>query len=174
MRVELCHAPKAFTRDEVLAQLSGVREIMQRHGARLAYLFGSVLHDAPRPLADLDIAVLPDLATYDWLRTYTDLYDDLCKLFQADNIDVLMLNEAPLPFRFAVVRDGLLVWAPDDREALAFAEATVTTYNDTAHWRREHWAYLCRRIEEGLSVAMRDVDPERVRFLLGRMKEDGK
>jgi len=131
MRVELCHNPKAFTRDEVLAQLPGIQEIMQRHGARLAYLFGSVLHEAPRPLADLDIAVLPDLATYEWLRTYTDLYDDLCKLFQADNVDILMLNEAPLPFRFAVVRDGLLVWAPDERAALAFAEATVAAYTCT-------------------------------------------
>ena len=114
MRVELCHAPKAFTRDEVLAQLPGLRSMLPRQGAAPTYLFGSVLHDAPRPLADLDIAVLPDPATYDWLRTYTDLYDDLCKLFQADNIDVLMLNEASLPFRFTVVRDGLLVWAPDE------------------------------------------------------------
>ena len=61
-----------------------------------------------------------------------------------------MLNEVPLPFRFTVVWDGLLVWVPAEQEALAFAQAAVAAYNDIAPWRREHWACLCRRIEEGL------------------------
>ena len=171
MRVDLCLSPKAFTMEEVSARLPAVREVLERHNVQLAYLFGSVVRDATGSLSDVDIAVLPDLAGYHWLNTYEDIYDDLCRVFGADNIDIVMLNEAPPPIQFAAVRDGQLIYARDGLTDTDFVEEVIFDYHDTEPLRAEHWYYLRQRVKEGLSKAMRKIDENKVRLLLGRMDE---
>lgn len=171
MKVDLCLHPRAFTRDEVFARLPQMREVLREHKVQLAYLFGSVLLDASGPLSDVDIAVLPNEATYRWLHTYGDIYDDLCRVFGADNIDVVLLNEAQPPIRFAAVRDGILIWETRDTLGVDYAEEVLFEYHDTQPIRDEVWSSLIHRIREGLSITMRRIDPDKLRRLLGKMDE---
>ncbi|MFQ5857328.1 MAG: HepT-like ribonuclease domain-containing protein [Anaerolineae bacterium] len=171
MKVDLCLHPRAFTRDEVFARLPQMREVLREHKVQLAYLFGSVLLDASGPLSDVDIAVLPNEATYRWLHTYGDIYDGLCRVFGADNIDVVLLNEAQPPIRFAAVRDGILIWETRDTLGVDYAEEVLFEYHDTQPIRDEVWSSLIHRIREGLSITMRRIDPDKLRRLLGKMDE---
>jgi uncharacterized protein YutE (UPF0331/DUF86 family)/predicted nucleotidyltransferase len=171
MKVDLCLNPKVFTREEVFSKLKGVQGVLRRHNVQLAYLFGSILRERRGPLSDVDIAILPDIERYHWLNTYSDIYSDLCHIFGADNVDVLMLNEAPPPIAFAVIRDGLLIYLGEGAEEVEFAEEAIFAYHDTQPLRDEHWHYLCQRIKEGLSKAMRKVDKDKINLLLGKMDE---
>ncbi|MDH7486519.1 MAG: DUF86 domain-containing protein [Anaerolineae bacterium] len=139
---------------------------MHRHKVQLAYLFGSVLDDAAGPLSDLDIAILPDPETYHWLNTYSDIYDDLCALFGADNIDVAMLHEAPLSLQFSVLQTGWLIYADNDDAATHWTERVLALYNDTAAWRAENWHYACRIARQGIAKEFFMIKKERVeRFI---------
>ncbi len=171
MRVDLCLNPKRFTKAEVLEKLPSVQEVMKRRSVRLCYLMGSVLADRMGPLSDVDIAVLPDPSTYHWLDTYSDIYDELCKVFRADNIDVIMLNEAPPPLRFATVRDGLLVYAMDEATRVEFVEGAIFHYHDTQPVREEHWHFLYQHIKLGLSREFNMIDKEKVRKFVSLMKD---
>jgi len=171
MRVDLCLQPKTFRRQEVLEALPSIRQMLEQHRARLAYLFGSVLADGAGPLSDVDIAVLPDPEGYHWLHTYSDIYEALCRTLGADNVDVVMLNEALPSFQFAVLREGIPIWVADEEERVAYTERVMARYHDAQRWRQEHWRHLRRRVEEGMSVADRSLDPRRVHILLGRMDE---
>ena len=166
MRVDLCLNPKPFTREEILTRLTAMRALMQRHKVQLAYLFGSVLDDAAGPLSDVDIAILPDPDTDHWLKSYGALYDDLCALFGADNIDVAMLPEAPLSLQFSVLQRGQLIYAHDEDAAIRWTERVLALYNDTAAWRAENWYYACQIAKQGITREFFMVKKERVeRFL---------
>lgn len=171
MKVDLCIRPKPLSYDEVFARLPQVREVLRQHNVQLAYLFGSILWDRVGPLSDVDIAVLPDPATYSWLETYSNIYEGLCHVFGADNVDVVMLNEGQPPIRFAAVRDGIVIWEAREGLAAEYAEEVIFDYHDTRPIRDEAWACLVQRIQEGLSKAMRQVDPHKLRRLLGKMDE---
>lgn len=109
---------------------------MSRHQARAAYVFGSVLHDEANALSDLDIAVLPP-ALDDWLDYYGELYSALCKLFRADNIDLVLLDRAPLWLQARVVSEGYRL--RETPNAADFEECVLTRYGDLAAWREENW-----------------------------------
>ncbi len=92
MHGDLCLNPKRFSPAEILEMIPALRDLLHKHQVQGAYLFGSVLQDAAGPLSDLDIAVWPPPALTDWFGYYSDLYEALCGLFQADNIDLVLLN----------------------------------------------------------------------------------
>ncbi len=171
MKVDLCSQPKVFRRQEVLDALPSIRQVLEQHHVRLAYLFGSALADSAGPLSDVDIAVLPDPEGYHWLHTYSSIYEALCRTLDADNVDVMMLNEALPSFQFAVLREGIPIWVADEEERIAYTEQVMGRYHDARCWRQEHWRHLRRRVKEGMSVADRSLDPRRVHLLLGRMDE---
>jgi len=136
MRVDLCLNPKQFSLVEVREMIPALRDILRRHDVRGGYLFGSTLQDAGSRLSDLDIAVLPPPGLDDWLGYYSDLYGDLCQLFQADNMDLVLLDRAPLPLQARVVLDGLRIF---DGDGAAWEERVLARHADMAAWRQENW-----------------------------------
>ena len=64
-----------------------------------AYLFGSQASGRPTPLSDVDIGILMDgdLADMESFRIEKSLLGELQKIFKTDNIDLVVLNKAPLP-----------------------------------------------------------------------------
>lgn len=171
MRPDLCLHPKRFTRADVLESLPAIEEAMKRRSARLCYLLGSTLEDRMTPLSDVDFAILPDPSQLDFVEKYTSLYDDLCRIFHADNIDVILLQEAPPLLQWATIRDGLLLYAVDEATRIAFVEDAIFQYHDVQRLLAEHGSYLHQRIREGLSKAMRKADRTRVNLLLSRMDQ---
>ncbi len=171
MHVDLCLNAKRFSRDEVLAKLPEIRRVMEKHAVRAAYLFGSALADRMGPFSDVDIAVLLDPPGSDWLETHGAIYADLCRIFQADNIDVILLSEAPPSLRFTVIQDGLLFYAADEQAWGAFVEETIFSYHDVQPLREEEWHYLVQHIKLGLSKELNMIDRERVKRFIVAMRD---
>lgn len=137
MRVDLCLNPKQFNLTEARELIPSVRQLLCRHDTLAAYLFGSTLRNETNALSDLDIAVLPPAALSDWLGYYTALYGALCKLFRADNIDLVLLDRAPLGLQARVVIEGQRLL--DTPHAVDFEDHVLTRYSDLAAWRAENW-----------------------------------
>ena len=117
-----------------------------------AYLFGSQARGQAGPLSDVDIAVLvkdeePLLAQS--LEYRLSLWNGLAALLNRDDIDVVLLNEAPLLLRHRVLRDGVLLDCKDDQLRVSFAACTLRDYLDTAFLRRLDRIYMEKRIQSG-------------------------
>jgi len=96
----------------------------------LGYLFGSAARDRLTPLSDIDVAVLLDGRP----ETRTDLLDRLAEALSrslgTDAIDLVMLNAAPPPIRYRVIRDGVLMVCRDQKIRERFEADTVRRYLD--------------------------------------------
>ncbi|MCL0056303.1 ATP-binding protein [Dehalococcoidia bacterium] len=69
---------------------------------------------------------------------YSDLYGDLCQLFRADNVDVVLLNQADLALQARVVLEGHCILEGDG--AADLEERVLARHADMAAWRQENWS----------------------------------
>ena len=160
MRADLCLNPRQFSPAEVREAIPALRDLLRWRGARAAYLFGSAWQGTGNILSDLDIAVLPPSDLPDWLSYYNDLYAELCQLFQADNIDLVLLDRAPLPLQARIVLDGLPLLDGDG--AADLEERVLARYIDLAGWRRENWEVTRQLAQHGAAREVNMIDRERV------------
>ncbi len=100
--------------------------------AALAYVFGSQVRGKAGPLSDLDVAVLlvGDPTPAECTDRRLDFIGDLMRLLQTNDVDVVVLNVAPLALRYAVIRGGRLVFARRRQEAIEFQVQTMSRYFD--------------------------------------------
>lgn len=77
------------------------------------------------------------------------LWDCLATLLNRDDIDVVLLNEAPLLLCHRVLQDGILLDCKGDRLRVAFARKMFRDYLDTEFLRRLDKIYLDRRVQSG-------------------------
>lgn len=109
----------------VTAALSARKEV------RFAYAHGSIL--SQRPVHDLDLALyMAAESTKDQPLLAIDLGLELEKLLPLKvrlPVDVRLLNNAPLGFRYHAVR-GRLLFERNEDERVKFVVATVTHYLD--------------------------------------------
>ena len=160
MRIEQCLRPKRFVLSQVREKIPVLRELLLRRKAQGAYLFGSVLQDLGNSMSDLDIAVLPPWDLKDWLGYYNDLHREICQLFQADNIDLVLLNRAPFTLKARVVLEGLCILCKGS--AKAWEEGVLASYVDLAGWRRENWEMTRQLAHGGATGEVNMIDKERV------------
>src|SRR5688572_20303472 len=94
------------------AEIDRVRELLRGSGVRLAYLFGSVSREQERADSDLDLAVLLDEGLPPERRgeIRLRLTTELIGLIHTDDVDVVILNDAPPLLADRVVRTGRLVF----------------------------------------------------------------
>ena len=99
---------------------------------QLAYVYGSVVTGHTTPFSDVDIALLTTepLAPLARLRLMqhveAQLYAD-CRLV---NVDVRIINDAPLVLRGRIVTDGVLLYARDEQARIDFETTTRMRYFD--------------------------------------------
>lgn len=94
-----------------------------------AYLFGSLPRGQAGPLSDVDVALLvvdPGRAEDVQARTV----DALCRRLETSRVDVVMLTDSPIPLRYRVVREGMLVACRDAAVLEQFITRTVLQYLD--------------------------------------------
>lgn len=131
--------------------LDKLNEIFVRHGVVLAYLFGSQAEGRVTPLSDVDLAVLfPNpVAPQERFRRQLDLIGDCGHLFGRNDVDVVVLNEAPPLLAFEVVSKGKQLYEdPVTRPAAAFGVYVFNRYVDTAPLRRLRHRYLLKRLDQ--------------------------
>lgn len=114
----------------------------------VAYLFGSAARGRPGPLSDVDVAVL---LAEDSDRTgrRLDLIGDLAAAAGTDEVDLVVLNEAPNELAFRVIRDGRVLLCRDERARVRHRVRTILEYLDLEPLRRALAEGLRRRLAEG-------------------------
>jgi len=93
-----------------------------------AYLFGSYAKGAGGPLSDLDIAVY--LSGDDLSEKKMEILGDLIDIFKTDEIDLVVLNNAPLTLKMKILQKRRLLAdnAPVVRHA--YESLTMRSYFD--------------------------------------------
>lgn len=98
------------------------------------YLFGSAAAGEARPTSDIDLAVLigERIGLGDELRLRAIAVEEL----RRDDIDFVILDNAPPLLRYEVVTRGKRLFARDAAAVDMFEHRAIMTYMDTAHLRR--------------------------------------
>lgn len=131
-----------------------------------AYLFGSLAEGGVG--GDADIAVLFERYSFE---VYEDLYEALCRLLKADNIDLIPLNRTPLPFRRRILLQGILLYERTPGITTRLLEALLTEWEDYLHLTAVLRTFLRARIQGGDTMSGRRVDRERVEISLSKLDE---
>jgi predicted nucleotidyltransferase len=127
---------------EILDQLCGAAEVV--FGSRpvaLAYLHGSQASGHATPLSDVDVAIVTEgeMPPRDRLRLELTLETALVAALGRD-VDVRVINHAPLAVRGKVVQTGVLLYVRDDTIRVNFETTVRDAYFDFLPVLRYHRA----------------------------------
>ncbi len=122
-----------------------------RPEVQAAYIFGSVATGMARPDSDVDIAVLVSgkVAQRDPFRYRLQLISDLMGALKRDDVDVILLNQAPPLLAHRVLSKGKLILERSASARVAFQVRTVSRYLDTQPMRNLYLSYLKKHAREG-------------------------
>ena len=98
-----------------------------------AYVFGSFARG--QTFSDLDIAILLATSPAEPLKYELTLEGDLEKSLPIP-VDMRVLNHAPQPFQYNVIREGNLILDRDPNRRAAFEGNIVKQYLDFSRFRR--------------------------------------
>ena len=82
--------------------------LKSRPEVNFAYLFGSLAKGKPLPLSDVDIAVYLSESS-DVLEKKLEILGELIAILETDEIDLVILNEAPLALRMKILEYKKLI-----------------------------------------------------------------
>lgn len=118
-------------------------EILEKRKVLLAYLFGSQATGKTGPLSDMDIAIYFDerLGSNERFDLRLEVLGELTDMFKTDEIDLVVLNDAPPLLAHRIIKDGTLLFCGDDRLRVEHEVKVVMKYMD---WK----PYLDKYTEE--------------------------
>ena len=116
-----------------------------------AYIYGSVVTGRARPDSDVDIAVLVSekVMRRDPFRYRIELMTDLMDVLKRDDVDLILLNQAPPLLAHRVLKNGKLIIERSPSARAAFQVSTVNRYLDTQPMRNLYLTYLKKHAREG-------------------------
>ena len=82
--------------------------LKSRPEVNFAYLFGSLAKGKPLPLSDVDIAVYLS-KSLDVLEKKLEILGELVDILETDEIDLVILNEAPLALRMKILENKKVI-----------------------------------------------------------------
>jgi predicted nucleotidyltransferase len=117
----------------------------KRPNLLFAYVYGSfVMADKVR---DIDIAVYLKQIPSTPLHVELELETELGNIIKNYLVDVRILNNAPLSFRYNVIKSGKPIVVVDDDARTDFEEATLSNYFDFSPFRK---MYLKETLGHGI------------------------
>ena len=128
-----------------------LESLFRQHPVHLAYLFGSQATGRTHAESDVDIAVLLDasLTADERFTERLTLIGALSHLFGTDSVDVVVLNEASPLLAYEVLRNGVLLYCPDDDTRVDFQVRALHAYEDTAPLRNLLAEAMVERLKVG-------------------------
>lgn len=142
-------ARREFGKMDVEQAILRVTQALARHPQIMfAYLFGSVARGEARPGSDLDLAIEIQAGGRAH-RVWLDALAGVGSAIDTVLVDCVDLSAAPLPLRFAVIREGRVLLDRDPAARRRFEVDTRREYWDFEPWRRRHDEELLRRLREG-------------------------
>lgn len=120
------HTPLPDTIHERLPRVETY--LKNRSDVWFAYLFGGLATGRVHPLSDVDIAVY--LAEGDFSEKRLTLLGDLTNLLKTDEIDLVILNTAPLTLRMEILRPRRIIADNRPFKRHVYESLTVRSYLD--------------------------------------------
>jgi hypothetical protein len=118
-----------------------------------AYLFGSSTGAGRRLKGDVDIAVLlGSNAARRPIKTQVAILRDVQNLLGRTDVDVIVLNDAPLVLRFEVLRNKKLIFERNIRKRVDFEVLSELKYFDWEPMRRFFCSDLRTNVKKGRIV----------------------
>jgi len=128
------------------------KDKMEKLGIAGIFLFGSQAQGVANEASDFDFAILVKNKTilYDNAeknKIYNELYDIFSKqIKKLRNIDIVFIEFADLQFKHHIAKDGILIYAGDQKIISNFLEKTMELYADFAPLRHEFHNAILQRI----------------------------
>jgi len=99
-------------------------------------LFGSFASGDQKPLSDIDIAVLMNrgLAPEQISETHSRLLGVITETLTTEEIDLVVLNTAPLRFSYSILKNGALVFVRNAEHLIDFREQVIKEYLDFSYY----------------------------------------
>jgi predicted nucleotidyltransferase len=145
-------------------------------GVALAYLFGSHARGQAWAESDVDVAVLLENRPDDdrCFDMRLEVIGGLMDVLHTDEVDVLILNQAPPALRYAVLRDGILLFCRDRQAMIEFRVRALNEYLDFKPILKRHERAILEKARKGELLS--GYDPyhdtlERYRRLRERLAE---
>jgi predicted nucleotidyltransferase len=112
----------------------------------LTYLFGSFASEKERKLSDVDIAVLLKEGI-EPLEKQLNLLADITFILKTDEVDLVILNRAPIALQYTIISEGTLLVNREDKLRIDYEEKVSRDYLDSEYMRTEHQKYLFQRLK---------------------------
>lgn len=133
------------------AALQRLSHTLDCEGVIAAMLIGSQARGTPGPLSDVDIAVWhePELDPTGRLQLQVKLARLAGETLRTNEVDIIMLNQAPPLLRHRAIRDRKLLVERDPVARIRLDARALLDYLDTKPLRAEMSRGLRKRIKEG-------------------------
>ena len=133
---------------EIIEKLKDFFE--ERAEVQFAVIFGSLAKGTANRLSDVDIAVMVDPKFEDTspYGHHATLTADLMQELKRNDVDVIMLDEAPVLLKYQVLRYGKFVYIRDKQARIQFQVDTLNQYDDFRELYRVHEEAYRRRWSE--------------------------
>jgi predicted nucleotidyltransferase len=84
------------------------------------------------PLSDIDIAILFDekISSAEAEDMENEIYAKLTEVLGTDEVDLIVLNKAPISVRFGVLKDKEFIYFSDKRKVVDFQCDVISEYLD--------------------------------------------
>jgi predicted nucleotidyltransferase len=101
------------------------------------YAFGSLTTGDLKPLSDLDFGILVSgrLDKQKRFDKHLDLLGKFNEVLKTDEVDLVMMNDAPMRFSHNIIKSGKLIYCQNKTELSEFIEKTVKLYLDFRFFR---------------------------------------
>ncbi|MBI2675314.1 MAG: nucleotidyltransferase domain-containing protein [Candidatus Aenigmarchaeota archaeon] len=103
---------------------------------RAVYLFGSMATGKSSRHSDIDIAVLFDRKLTRQERNAKELFliSSLTSMLGREDLDVVVMNDAPLLLNFNIIRDGRILYCKSSREKIQNEVRIMSSYLDRDYY----------------------------------------
>lgn len=128
---------------ELANYLSNVSQLIS------AYLFGSYARENQDQMSDVDIALLfyDELSIEQMNKLELSIWQQLTAILQTDEIDLVVLNQAPLSMQFEIIRTGKVICNNDNARRIDFEINTCASYWDFKKIKDEYDGYSLTRLK---------------------------
>jgi len=122
----------------ILERLPALIQAVKQHFEIVAfYSFGGAAKNELKPLSDLDFAILlsKQLTKRQRFDKHLELIGIFNNLFRTDEIDLIILNDAPLRFCFTILTTGKLLYFRNKDDLIDFRDQVLKYYLDFKYFR---------------------------------------
>jgi len=124
--------------EDVVDRIPVLKEQIEKDTHVVAlYAFGSLATGDLKPLSDLDFGILVSskLGKQKRFDKHLDLIGKFNEVLRTDEVDLVMMNDAPMRFSHNIIKSGKLLYCSNKTELSDFIEKTIKLYLDFRFFR---------------------------------------